>query len=172
MQRSEKIWRGVLYVGVALALGLGLVDAIRGGVLAEGTKAPELVGKRADDGARFTLAEVQGKVTLLAFWASWCGACRHELPILRKLENEYRDKGLALVTVNVDPDTGTDIANWFGSLGPPLVVVPDGASARAWRVKTLPTLYLLDREGTIVLGRSGTVSAAVLRQQIDAALGR
>ncbi|MGC4121967.1 MAG: TlpA disulfide reductase family protein [Myxococcales bacterium] len=173
MQVSDRVWRSVLYVAAAVALGFGMVEAINeaklGTALSAGTPPPAFSALRADDGRPFALTELKGKVTVLSFWASWCGPCRRELPVLQKLEAQYRDQGLALVTVNVDePGSREDAAAFLRELGrpPPLVVFPSENTQADWRAGTLPTLYVLGRDGQILLGHSGALPEDALRREI------
>ena len=178
MQVPDRVWRWVLYVAAAVALVFGMIEAINeskyGTALSAGTPPPAFAAVRMDDGKPFALSEVKGKVTVLSFWASWCGPCRREMPVLQKLEAEYRNKGLALVTVNMDEaGARTDAVPEFlkGLKGaPPLVVFPDDKVAEAWHAGTLPTLYILGRDGQILLGASGALPEDTLRREIEAAL--
>ncbi len=54
------------------------------------------------DGKTFTLKELQGKVLLLNLWATWCGPCRMEMPELVKVENEYKDKGVMVIGLDIE----------------------------------------------------------------------
>ena len=57
---------------------------------------PDLAGKKVD------LAELKGKVVLVDFWASWCGPCKEEMPVLEALHEKYAEEGLVIVGVNID----------------------------------------------------------------------
>ncbi|HEY3452440.1 MAG TPA: TlpA disulfide reductase family protein [Myxococcales bacterium] len=178
MRVSDKIWRGVLYVAAAVALTFGMVEAINeakyGTALSAGTPPPAFAAIRMDDGKPFALTDLKGKVTLVSFWASWCGPCRREMPVLQKLEAEYRNKGLALVTVNLDdPDARAEAVPEFLKdlrAPAPLVVYPSDRTQEDWRAGTLPTLYVLGRDGQILLGHSGALPEDALRREIEAAL--
>ncbi len=56
------------------------------------------------DGSTFRVADHQGKVILLNLWATWCGPCRNEIPELVALQEKYKDKGLMIVGLDVDPE--------------------------------------------------------------------
>jgi len=178
VQVSDKVWRGALYVAATVALVLGMVEAVRDAKLSDalsaGTPPPAFTATRMTDGTPFSLADVKGKVAVVSFWATWCGPCRRELPVLQKLEAQYRDRGLALVTVNMDdPDGRAEaLAEWTREQGaaPPLVVLPGGETGRDWHAGTLPTLYVLGRDAQIVAGYSGAAPESTLRREIEAAL--
>ena len=95
--------------------------------------------------------------------------------MLQKLEEEYRARGLTLVTANRDdPDSRDEAIGVFvrthGGSKAPLVVFPDNASAEAWHAAVLPTLYVLGRDGQIVAGHTGVQPEKKLREEIERAL--
>ena len=118
-----------------------------------GEKAPAFEGKTVD-GKTIRLADYQGKVLLLDFWATWCGPCMADLPNLKALLERYRDKGLEVVAVSLDSDaaklkaTLADKGMWWPSLF-------DGqgwgnAIAGQFNVKAIPQALLIGRDGVIV----------------------
>ncbi len=56
------------------------------------------------DGKTFTLKDYEGKIILINLWATWCGPCRMEMPELVKLQDDYRDKGVMVIGLDVDPE--------------------------------------------------------------------
>jgi thiol-disulfide isomerase/thioredoxin len=63
---------------------------------------------------RSTWSDLKGQVVLINFWASWCGPCRKEMPILEQLYKQYKSKGFTLLGVNVEPSSA-DAVNWLKS---------------------------------------------------------
>jgi thiol-disulfide isomerase/thioredoxin len=104
------------------------------------------------DGEAHTLSEFRGKVVMLNFWATWCPPCRREMPSMQRLYEKYRDRGLEVVAVNQfeDPDLVFEFTGRL-SLEPTFPILFDRESrvSEQFRVKGLPTTYLLDREGKI-----------------------
>lgn len=104
------------------------------------------------DGNKHSLDEFRGKVVMLNFWATWCPPCRREMPSMQRLYENYAERGLAVVAVNQweDPDLVFEFTGRL-SVDPtfPILFDRDSRIAEAYKVKGLPTTYLLDREGKI-----------------------
>jgi thiol-disulfide isomerase/thioredoxin len=93
------------------------------------------------------------KMTFVTFWASWCMPCREELPILESLYNEYKNKGLGIVAVNLDsPDKTGEIKSLVDQLklSFPILLDQKNLYPKELLVQTLPTLLVLDPKGKIV----------------------
>ena len=95
-----------------------------------------------------------GKYTLLEFWASWCAPCREESPTLVRLYDQYKDKGLAIVSVSIDKNT-TQWKNAIRKDGYTWVNVCDlngygGPTAALYTVTAIPNSFLLDKNGRII----------------------
>lgn len=124
-------------------------------------------------GAPKALAELRGKVVYLDFWASWCGPCRQSFPFMNALETEMRDKGLAVVAVNLDEEAA-DAAS-FLTAHPAQFQVAGGdnaACASAFKVEAMPSSYLIDRAGRVRLVHHGfrAGDAEALRAQLETLL--
>jgi len=106
---------------------------------------------RAPDGTNVALADLGGKVVVLNFWATWCQPCVKELPALQALADRHAAEGLAVVAVNVDRKDPGDVADYGHRLGLSfaLPLDPDGAVRDAYRVRALPTTYLIGRDGRL-----------------------
>ena len=106
------------------------------------------------DGARFRLSEQRGRPVVLAFWASWCSPCRHELPDLSQLARAHPQ--VSWLTVNVDRSTAS--AQAFLARTPmdlPVALDPEARSMSLFSVSSMPTLVLLDGEGRVALRKAG-----------------
>ncbi len=106
-------------------------------------------------GASFTYEKLKGKVTILMFWAHPCGSCHDQLLLLKPLFEKYRDKGLAYVAYNLEPDFEKDrkfISD--NGLGYAFLAVDEGEDVRDYRtsfgVIAFPTTYLVDEQGRIL----------------------
>jgi len=103
-----------------------------------------------------TLGSLRGKAVLVDFWASWCGPCRQSFPWMNGLQKRYGDKGLAIVAVNLDKDR--ELASHFLAEMPAAFTVafdPSGKTAESYRVKALPTTFLVSPDGKLLLTHTG-----------------
>lgn len=117
----------------------------------------DLIGQPAADfvlrslsGENIRLSEQLGEVVILNFWATWCGPCRQEMPLLDQLYHKYHRAGLVLLGINLDRDTA-DAAEMARTLGVSYPVLLDQRNevAKAYETGTLPLTVLIDREGTV-----------------------
>lgn len=126
-------------------------------MLPEPVPAPALRLEDLDE-VEVDLADLRGRLVLVNFWATWCPPCRREMPSMERLYQALKDQGLTVVAVDVgeDPDT---IFAFTGQLDPsptfPMLVDPDGKTAEAWGVLGLPTSFVVDPEGRIVMRAVG-----------------
>jgi peroxiredoxin len=96
-----------------------------------------------------TLGGLRGKVVVLEFWATWCGACRALLPTLNAWHQRYEGAGALVVSVTTDPvDKAARDAAQLG-LTYPVLSDPDGLTAQAYQAFALPTLFVIDRAGVV-----------------------
>jgi cytochrome c biogenesis protein CcmG/thiol:disulfide interchange protein DsbE len=117
------------------------------------------------------LSDLAGKAVLLDFWASWCGPCREQAPIVDRVSQELSGRGL--VALGIVTDDEPDAARRFLAEHPvryPSVVDEQRDAARAFGVQGLPTLVALDRSGRVVAVRRQFVREAELRGIAEAAL--
>lgn len=95
----------------------------------------------------------EGKYVMLEFWASWCGPCRGEIPHLRHVYKEYKDKGFEIISISIDSskDDWTKAMEEEGMVWKQLCdpKVFDGPVAKKYNVAGVPTCILLDKEGRI-----------------------
>lgn len=117
-----------------------------------GQKVPEftVVNK---DGKEMKLNElIQGKqYILIDFWASWCGPCRKEIPNLKKQYELYKDKGFEIISISIDKDSKA----WEKALQEEKLTWPNFRDIKEnisalYKVKAIPTMYLIDQNGTMV----------------------
>ena len=119
-----------------------------------------------------TLADSKGKVTLLNFWATWCGPCRAEIPDLVELQNKYKDR-LQIVGLVVDDDDLDAIKKFVNKfrINYPVAIAPDDLRIEYGGVPALPTSFVLDSEGRIVQKHEGLRDPLLYETEIRALLG-
>ena len=118
--------------------------------------APELV-LRTLAGEPVRLSDLRGKVVLVNFWATWCIPCRTEMPAIEALYQRYRAQGLEVLAVNLDRLSTTGVEAFLKEVKVtfPIVLDPDWSAARTYGVLGLPTSYLIDRAGNVVVREVG-----------------
>ncbi|MEE9279521.1 MAG: TlpA disulfide reductase family protein [Myxococcota bacterium] len=120
------------------------------GALEEGEHAPQFSIELLSGDGQLSLDAYRGKVVYLDFWASWCGPCLVALPKLEKLRRELPSKQFQIVAVNLDRDL--DKAREFlrdRSIGYPSGTDPEGKLAESFGLDTMPTSFLIDRNGVV-----------------------
>lgn len=127
-------------------------------------------------GEKVSFPSLRGRVVLLNLWATWCAPCLAEMPELAALEARYRARGLSVVGVNGDVAGMRDKVRAFVDQRKiPFAVWldPEMSINRAMRVVSLPTNFVIDRQGNIVLRLDRPISAndSELQKSLDDALG-
>lgn len=136
--------------GLWVSLGAELPGQ-EGDVLRAGRRAPAIALETLD-GGMVSLAERRGQVVIINLWASWCGPCRAEMPALQRLYAAERARGLEILAVNSTVQDSPDAARAFAeehSLTFPILLDSDGAVSRAYRLRSLPSTFIVDRRGVI-----------------------
>lgn len=99
-------------------------------------------------GKSWRLDTLRGRAVLVNFWASWCEPCRAEMPTLQQIADLYGPDRLLVLALNFKehPNRAIQFASATG-LSLPVLLDPQGQTARAWGVKVFPTTVLIDRQG-------------------------
>ncbi len=174
-QSTPKNWlRGALIVALLIAALVMGFEEMRGGI-PDDLPAPAFSFERFG-GGHLSSTELKGKVVLLDFWATWCPPCREEMPWLVNLAREYDSKGVAFVAVSHDePEEAKAAVGIYVDQLPglrPYAVFGDPAVGALYKVRALPTLYVLDREGKVVASHTGQTTERSVRRWLDDALQR
>lgn len=133
-----------------------VLDAIKNDPAAKvevGGKAPDFSAKNPE-GKQISLKESMGKVTIIDFWASWCGPCRGENPNVVALYKALHAKGLNIIGVSLDKDA----AKWKEAIAKDGLVWPQISNLKFWdepiakqyNVESIPATFILDAKGVIV----------------------
>lgn len=99
-------------------------------------------------GENLRLQDHRGEVVMLNFWASWCGPCRQEMPLMDELYSQYKDLGFTILAVNVDENR--DEAHRFLDKVPvnyPILYDPESSVSELYEVQAMPTTVMIDRNG-------------------------
>jgi len=117
-----------------------------------GFQAPDFTLPRIGSEGEMALSELRGKVVMISFWASWCGPCRVEIPALEEAWKDYKDKDVVILGVSTD-DTAKAAEGFLGMFPVTYPMLLDrsgmGIANGAWRVQSLPTSVIIDRNGVI-----------------------
>ena len=121
---------------------------------AAGATAETLSGPAPDftlasnQGKNIRLAELRGNVVMVNFWASWCGPCRQEMPLLEELYQRYERAGFTILGVNAEPDPA-DAAKILKDIPVSFPVLYDTESqvSQLYKVEAMPSTILIDRSG-------------------------
>lgn len=146
---SYGVMRSRRALAVLTTLGLLVGAATSVAALSKGRRAPE-IGLRDLDGNPVKMADLRGKVVVVDFWATWCGPCKEEMPVLDRLYGKYRKKGLVVVGVSQDRDE--DKVREFLRRRPvsfPIVHDVRHAVAKRYQPGKMPSSYVIDRSGVV-----------------------
>src|ERR1700751_812072 len=136
-------------------------NAIAAIVAALGLSLPALAGSSpegpapaftlaASSGQQVSLAQYKGQVVMINFWASWCGPCRTEMPLLESIYKKYNKMGFTMLGVNVEPDSNA--ANEWLKATPgsfPILYDRDSKVSKLYDVSGMPSTVIIDRTGKV-----------------------
>jgi len=131
-------------------------------VVATSVNASSISGQAPDftlksrSGKNIRLSDLRGQVVMLNFWASWCGPCRQEMPILEQLSKRYGKLGFTMVGVNVEQDSSKaeaylrDVKVTF-----PILFDTTSSTSKLYSVNAMPTTIIIDRNGNMRFKHEG-----------------
>jgi peroxiredoxin len=102
------------------------------------------------NGESATLSQYKGQVVMLNFWATWCGPCQQEMPLLDQMYKKYKPAGFTLIGVNVDKDA-PPVKQLLERkpVGFPVLLDPASQVSKSYHVDEMPSTVLIDRKGNI-----------------------
>ena len=134
---------------LALACIVGVAGSGAVGAASVSGPAPNFTLK-ALDGKNLKLSEMRGNVILINFWASWCGPCREEMPLLNELHSKYEPLGFTVLGVNVEEQENS--ARGFLKNFPvdfPILLDNRNQVSKLYDVVAMPTSVVVDRDGNM-----------------------
>jgi peroxiredoxin len=170
--------RRVILIMVAIVVAAGIYEMSHrrsgtskpGGISSPGNPAPEfsLTGL---DGKPLRLADYQGKVVLLDFWATWCVPCRAEIPHFVDFQNQYREQGLQVVGISMDDDA-KPVREFYQQfkMNYPVAMGTDKMAAAYGGVLGLPITFLIGRDGRTAAKYIGETQMPVVEAEVKSLL--
>jgi peroxiredoxin len=164
MIKPRRIWRnGNFVIVLFLAVPSLLVFLERLGYFPSGA-ARQVIDSRGQTylapdfslpdahGTMQRLSAFRGRVVLLSFWATWCPPCQEDMPALERFYQAHRDRGLTVLAVASDRQGEAVVTPFLSQYGLSFTALLDstGEVTRMYGVSSLPTTYLLDRQGRLV----------------------
>ena len=123
-----------------------------------GDMKPLAIELRSISGNMFTRTSFDGKVTLVNFWASWCGPCVEEIPALNRLREHMKNRPFELISINYaeEPDRIHAFLDMV-KVDFPVLLDQDGSYSAQWNVLVYPATFVIAADGTIAYGVNGAI---------------
>lgn len=181
--RGSKSWLWIAG-GVLIGLGVGLavLIALRGGGVLSGSAReaalppalPEVDAPAPDfkletlDGQSRQISALRGRILIINFWATWCGPCRQEMPLLQATQDQHAGQVLALAVNNAEsPQTVKKFVDELG-LRMDILLDPEMKVSELYRVRGFPTTIFVDQQGVIRYQHVGVLNQGSLSGYLEA----
>jgi peroxiredoxin len=179
---GRKIWKLLVLLAAILLLGYGLgkfdlsaqkqpkLECLGGEELSAPVfSLPDLKGDRVD------LVSFKGEVIIIEFWATWCGPCKEEIPVLNQLYKKYRDRGLVVIGVSLDRKEPQEVKKFLDQLQVDYINVMGGEEilekyshiAKLGSIRGIPATFVIDRKGRICERFLGLTEKGVLEEALQ-----
>ncbi len=163
----------VLLLALSLFFGFAILprlfasqDAALVGKAAPTFSLPVVINGKAD-ARTLSLSELHGNAVVLDFWATWCGPCRLEAPVVNKVAQRFHDKGLVVVGVDTgEPDGQARPWALSQGLSYPIVYDVNNETAERYGVMNMPTLVVISRTGKVTAVREGLTNDSELESLV------
>jgi thiol-disulfide isomerase/thioredoxin len=140
---------------------------VRKPVVELGKAPPDFTLKDAN-GKPLRLSDYKGKVTLLNFWATWCGPCKTEIPWFIEFEKKYQARGFTVLGVSMDEDGWKVITPYVAEhkINYPIVLADEEVNELYGGIEALPTTLLVGRDGKVAFLHAGLISREDYEEEI------
>jgi len=148
-----------LVISLSLALLVNGCNSISGGGLGTGDAAPDFQLQDIE-GQTVTLGNLTGYPVMINFWASWCGPCRHEMPFIQQIYEDWQGEGVILLSINLKETYS--VATQFmedNELSFPVLLDADGSVGLDYNVGGIPTTFFIDEYGIIQAKKLGSFNS-------------
>ena len=131
-----------------------------------GTKAPNFT-QRSIDGELLSLDQLTGNPVVLNFWATWCGPCKVEHPVLQKVAQQYSSKRVAFVGV-LHLDKVTAAKQFLSRYGAnyPMIMDYNSNISKSYKIQGLPHTFVINANGEIVFSYPGAITNEQILQDV------
>jgi thiol-disulfide isomerase/thioredoxin len=121
------------------------------GVIKSVNALPVEVELKDVGGRSVSLSDFKGKIVFLNFWTSWCFDCRIEMPHMEKLHQKFKDKDFEMITINLQ-ESASQVEQFFKKFKLTFTALldSDGKIGAHFRITSIPTSFILDRDGIII----------------------
>jgi peroxiredoxin len=142
--------KSVLFKSLIACVMIGFFSAASAVEKAPDFQLPQI------DGNTVSLSDLKGSVVYVDFWATWCPPCRESFPWMESMHQRYQDLGLQIVAISLDQKSDL-IKSFLKSHNASFTILHDseGGTAEAFKVKGMPSSYLVDRKGNIRMRHAG-----------------
>jgi len=142
---SKKMFPELKQIVLLMCVSMFMLTAVQ----AESDMAPNFTLK-SRSGKNIKLSEFRGQVVMINFWASWCGPCRKEMPLLEKLYKKYKALGFVILGVNVDdkPKQAEALLKQI-DINFPILFDTDKKISAKYKVTAMPSSFFVDRDGKL-----------------------
>jgi len=114
-----------------------------------GKPAPDFQAQTLD-GQSVSLSDLKGKAVIVNFWATSCGYCVYEMPFLQEIHDEWSDRGLVVLAINIGESASKITSFMQGQrLSLPVLLDSEGNIARKYNIPGIPTSFFIDKDGII-----------------------
>jgi peroxiredoxin len=170
MHPRRRLALALLTAAVLAVAGCSSGQGSRANVKVKGDRqvAPDFNLKDAQ-GRAVKLSDYKGKIVLLNFWATWCGPCKIEIPWFIDLEQRYKDRGFAVIGIATDEE-GWEIVKPYiekKKVNYRVAIASGDVTELYGGVESLPTTFVIDKEGRVASAHVGLVSKSVYVSEIE-----